>query len=311
MNYVLFVTSKLGYEMLNLFIKQKCNIILVCIESEHEHEKIKYYKKTILLCKANNINYILDKSTKQIEDILNNIDLNKDIDYIISFGYRKMISDNIINSASIAALGTHFSPLPRYRGFAPLNWVLINGESETAVNLFYLNKEVDSGDIVESKNVKIYYEDDINSLFENCIKVFKNLMKETIPKLEKNNFSSTPQNENDATFTCSRNPEDGKINWNWNSNKIYNYVRALTDPYPGAFTTIKNRKLYIWSCEEFKTPKYEGRIPGKVIKLEKDKGVIVLCRDNAVLIKIAQLENGKKVTADKIISSIRVTLGNQ
>lgn len=220
-----------------------------------------------------------------------------------------MVPESVIAMAEIAALGTHFSPLPRYRGFAPLNWVLINGETETAVNLFYLDKEVDNGDIVEKENVAISYDDDINTLFEKCIIAFRKVMKRAIPKLEKGNFDTYKQDDNNATYTCARNPEDGLIKWEWNSTKIYNLTRALTYPFPGAFSFLNGRKLYIWSCEEYETPKYEGRVVGKVIRVIKDKGVVVLCGEGAVLIKDVQIENGERQTADKVINSVRLTLG--
>lgn len=227
----------------------------------------------------------------------------------MSFGYRKMISEDIAKIAKIAALGTHFSPLPRYRGFAPLNWVLINGESETAVNLFYLDKEVDNGDIIATQKILISHADDINTLFEKCIIVFRELMNNIIPKLEENNFLRVKQDSSRATYTCARNPEDGRINWKESSKAIYNLTRALTFPYPGAFTFIEGKKFFIWSCEEYEVQKYEGYIPGKVIKIIKDQGVIVLCGKGAVLVKDIELENGKRQTADKLIKSIRLTLG--
>jgi methionyl-tRNA formyltransferase len=229
----------------------------------------------------------------------------------MSFGYRKMIKDHVINNARIAALGTHFSPLPRYRGFAPLNWVLINGEKETAVNLFYLDKKVDNGNIIASRKVKIEYRDNIKTLYDKCIYEFSIMMKETIPNLEKNDFISKPQDESKATYTCARNPEDGLIDWSWDSRRIYNFVRALTPPFPGAYTLLNGKKIIIASCEEFKVPLYEGIIPGKVVKILKDEGVVTLCGEGAILIKKICLDDSlhSLEAADSIIKSVRLTLG--
>ncbi|WP_197246698.1 methionyl-tRNA formyltransferase [Cytobacillus firmus] len=310
MKYVLFVGSRLGLEALELLIGESCIITHVFIEKEHEHEFEKFYIRSIEKCETENINFSVNSTQNEIKDILTeNESSNIYIDYIMSFGYRRMIPNDIIEMARVAALGTHFSPLPRYRGFAPLNWVLINGESETAVNLFYLDKEVDNGDIVESEVVPISYNDDINTLFEKCIVVFQELMRRAIPKLEKGTFNAVKQDSDQATYTCARNPEDGIINWNWSSTRIYNLTRALTYPYPGAFSFLEGQKIFIWSCEEYKTPKYEGSVPGKVIRIIKDQGVIVLCGEGAVLIKEIQLENGERITADKVINSVRLTLG--
>lgn len=220
-----------------------------------------------------------------------------------------MIGKNVLELARIAALGTHFSPLPRYRGFAPLNWLLINGETETAVNIFYLEDEVDSGNIIDREWVKIEYEDDISSLFDKCIVAFRKLMKRVIPKLESGIFQAVEQEHSKATYTCARNPEDGIIDWNWPSRRVYNFVRAQTYPFPGAYTFKDGIKLTIWSCEEYHIPPYVGCIPGKVIKIFKDRGVVVLCGEGAVILKDVQLTNQRRMSADKVIKSVRLTLG--
>lgn len=308
MKYVLFIGSKLGYEAIKVLTDLNCSIDHAFIEKEHAHEHKKYYEKSKDHCEANKISYSINVGNTDIQNIIEEIDT---FDYIMCFGYRRMISDLVINKASIAALGTHFSPLPRYRGFAPLNWVLINGEDETAVNLFYLDKKVDNGDIIANRKVKIDYLDDINSLYEKCIGAFTEMMKDTIPLLENNSFQTKKQDESEATYTCARNPDDGLIDWNWDSRKIYNYVRALTYPFPGAFTFFDGKRLIIWSCEEYEIPKYEGIIPGKVIKIIKDSGVVVLCGEGAILIKDVVIEGNNRITADKVLTSIRLTLGQR
>jgi methionyl-tRNA formyltransferase len=310
MKFVLFVGSRVGNEALDLMTKENCDIHHVFIEKEHDHEHEKYYASSIDKCEKFNVDYSVNSNQIEIKEILKEKQINgTSINYIMSFGYRRMIPNSVVAMASIAALGTHFSPLPRYRGFAPLNWVLINGETETAVNIFFLDKEVDNGDILESEKVLISDIDDINTLFDKCLLSFSEIMKKAIPKLKTGEFSAVKQDNSKATYTCARNPEDGLINWKWKSTDIYNLTRALTYPYPGAFTFINGRKMFIWNCEEYQTLKYEGRVSGKVVKIIKDKGVVVLCGEGAILIKDIQLENGVRQTADKIIKSIRITLG--
>jgi len=306
MKYVLFICSRVGYESLNTLLKLNCNVVFVFIEKEHEHEFKKYYKKSIELCESANISYLLNPNKKETYETIISIDK---IDYLISFGYRKMISDNITKIPKVAALGTHFSPLPRYRGFAPLNWALINGEHFTAVNMFYLDKKVDSGDVISKKRIKIDYKDDINTLYNKSIEMLKILLIETIPKLESISFKAEKQNEFDATYTVARNPFDGYINWQMSSEEIYNMVRGITYPFPGAFTYINEEKLIIWSCEDYKIPKFEGIVPGKVIEIKKGFGVVVLCGKGAVLIKEVETKSGERKTADKCLKSIRQTLG--
>ncbi|GAB3063855.1 methionyl-tRNA formyltransferase [Salinicoccus sesuvii] len=306
MNYVLFIGSKLGYKMLELMSEKNTHIIYVFVEKEHEHENETFYRQAIKLCEENNINFRLNASNKEVIECLNAIPTN--IEYIMSFGYRKMISPEVVDRASIAALGSHFSPLPRYRGFAPLNWLLINGEDYTAVNLFFLEQEVDNGDIVASKEIEIAYCDNINSLFDKCLSTFEELMIKTLPSLENNNFTASKQSNEEASYTCARSPEDGKINWASSSYDIYNLVRGLTYPYPGAYTYFENKKLIVVSCEEYNPGNYVGRVPGRVIKVIKGRGVVVLCGDKAICIKKVIDQDGKVHRANNLITSVRATL---
>lgn len=310
MKYLLFIGSKLGYEALKMLSESNSDLEYAFIEQEHDHELEKYYLKSVELCNKLGIAYSLNPLNKDIRCVIQKIN---SYDYVMSFGYRKMIKDDVVEKARIAALGTHFSPLPRYRGFAPLNWVLINGEEETAVNLFYLDKKVDNGDIISSRKVKINYTDDINTLYDKCLFEFSILIKETIPLLEKNEFTSEKQDELKATYTCARNPEDGLIDWSWDSRKIYNFVRALTHPFPGAYTFLKRDKITIVSCEEYEIPKYEGAIPGKVIKILKEEGAVVLCGKGAIIVKKIYVNNSTHSiqSPDSIINSIRTTLGSR
>ncbi len=308
MKYVIFLGSKLGYEAVKVLTELNCHIEHAFIQKEHEHEHIKYYEKCKEHCEIHKISFSINAGNREIQNVIDEIDA---YDYIISFGYRRMISELAIKRASVAALGTHFSPLPRYRGFAPLNWLIINDEKETSVNLFYLDNEVDSGDIIASKTVKIDYCDDINSLYKKCIAAFIEMMREIIPLIESNSFQSSKQDESKATYTCARSPEDGLLDWNWDSRKIYNFVRALTYPFPGAFTFFNEKKMIVWSCEEYEIPKYEGIIPGKVIKIIKDGGVVVLCGKGAVMIKKVSMNDSDNLieNAERIIKSVRMTLG--
>lgn len=311
MKYVLFVGSRVGYEAITSMAKLNCKITHVFIEQEHVHEHLQFYEKIIQECQKAQYDYSLNAGNDEITSVLDTkLGIYNSFDYIMSFGYRRIIPERILGKAAIASLGVHFSPLPRYRGFAPLNWVLINGEQKTAVNLFCLDKEVDNGDIVDREFVAIDYRDDINTLYEKCICEFRKLLHRSIPKLETGKFETEKQDSSKATYACARSPEDGVINWNQGSREIYNLVRALTYPFPGAFTYYRDQKLYIWSCEEYSIPQYEGLIPGKVIKIIKDTGIVVLCGTGAVLLKEGQLEGDERKTLDEIITSIRITLGH-
>lgn len=204
----------------------------------------------------------------------------------------------------------HDSLLPRYRGFAPMNWALINGEKETGVTAFYISDEIDAGDIVAQKKVKIDFLDDAQSLDRKITDVYLEILGKIISKFKKGKIRARKQNHRKATYTCKRIPADGKIDWKMPAKKIYDLIRGLADPYPGAFCFWQGKKIYIWKSSLIKnSPTYRGSIPGRVIKVHKNIGIEVLTGDKPLLIKEIQLEKNKeKIKADKLIKSIKDTL---
>lgn len=305
MNYILFLGNRIGYESLTILIKKGVKIDLAFVEKEHSHENIKYYDKIIEECSKNKIT--VAESLKR-EYVFEEIQKNKP-DYIMSFGYRRMIPKKIYNLSKRASIGSHFAPLPQYRGFSPLNWVLINGEKETAVNLFHLTDEVDSGDIVVQEKIEIDNSDNINSLFDKCLSIFTKVLEQEIENLEKGIVNRNPQPTTMATYTCARSPEDGLIIWSKPAEEIYNLIRALTYPYPCAFTYYKGKKIYILDSQVVYASNYVGRICGKVIKRIDKEGVVVLCGKDALQIKNIRLEDGVIISSDELVTSIRDNLG--
>ena len=133
-------------------------------------------------------------------------------DFIFSFYYRNMIPKGILDIARIAALNLHGSLLPKFRGRAPVNWVLVNGESETGITLHEMVEKPDAGDIVAQKKVEIAFDDDVYTLYMKMTEAARQLMKETLPKLAGGSFVKIPQTGVSSYFG-GRKPEDGLISW--------------------------------------------------------------------------------------------------
>ncbi len=167
-------------------------------------------------------------------------------DFIFSFYFRFMIPPEILEIPKMGALNLHGSLLPRYRGRAPVNWVLVNGESETGVSLHYMVAKPDAGNLVDQERVPIAFEDTARSLFAKLESAADRLLERTLPKLRLGTAPSIPLDLSKGSYFGGRKPEDGRIDWAWPSVRIYNLIRAVTHPYPGAFTTARGRKLYIW-----------------------------------------------------------------
>lgn len=168
-------------------------------------------------------------------------------DIIFSFYYRKMIPKTILDIPPVGAFNLHGSLLPKYRGRCPVNWVIIAGEKETGVTLHCMVEKPDAGDIVAQKKVAIAFDDDVSSVYMKMVDAARELMHEIIPGIRAGAFERAAQ-AGQSTYFGGRKPEDGLIDWQKDALSIYNLTRAVTHPYPGAYTYLDGRKLFIWKA---------------------------------------------------------------
>ena len=170
-------------------------------------------------------------------------------DLLIALGWYYFIPRKVRDLARLGCTGIHASLLPHYGGNAPLTWAIINGETETGVTFFYLEDEIDSGDIVTQKSFSIEPEDTIATVYEKATRDSVQILREYLPKLQSGTASRKPQDQCMATYFPARSHEDGEIDWDWNAVRIKDFIRAQTKPYPGAFTFIGGKKVIIWDAE--------------------------------------------------------------
>lgn len=167
------------------------------------------------------------------------------VDVIISVNYLFIIDDKIIDLASKVAFNVHGSLLPKYRGRTPHVWSIINNEKYTGITAHVINEGCDTGDIIEQIKIRINYKDTGASLLEKYNLLYIPLIKKVIDKIQSNSLVLVKQNNSRATYFGKRTPEDGEIDWNWQKERIYNWVRAQCYPYPGAFSFLNGRKIII------------------------------------------------------------------
>lgn len=168
-------------------------------------------------------------------------------DVIFSFYYRKMLSPDILALPPRGAYNLHGSLLPAYRGRCPVNWVLIHGETRTGVTLHYMTEKPDAGDIIAQKETLIEEDDTAQTLFKKMCCSAAIMMAEILPRIREGSAPRYPQDLSAGSYYGGRRPEDGRIDWTWPTLRIYNLIRAVTHPYPGAFTHLPNgTKMMIW-----------------------------------------------------------------
>jgi methionyl-tRNA formyltransferase len=230
-------------------------------------------------------------------------------DVLFAVGWRYLIPRNVYETTERASVVFHDSLLPKYRGFAPTNWAIINGETKTGASMFLMSDTVDSGPIIGQVEIDIESEQTIREVAENVTESYLSLLESNIEGLLSGEYSTTPQDESQATLTTKRVPADGEIDWSSSSESIHNLVRGLGDPWPGAFTTLNGRKLNIWSTQTYDGPVIAGSVPGRVVDLSVRPSVTVATGDGAIMINTVQFEGAEVVGAAEVVRSVSDTLG--
>ncbi|MDN6871333.1 bifunctional UDP-4-amino-4-deoxy-L-arabinose formyltransferase/UDP-glucuronic acid oxidase ArnA [Pseudomonas citronellolis] len=186
--------------------------------------------------------------------------------FIFSFYYRHLLGEELLACARRGAFNLHGSLLPRYRGRAPANWVLVNGESETGVTLHRMVKRPDAGAIIAQQRVAIDAEDTALSLHGKLREAAGELLDRLLPAMLEGDFVEREQDESQASYFGRRTPADGQLDWRRPAGELHNLVRAVTQPYPGAFAPVGERKLIVWQSKV--VPGNQGRPAGAVLGVE-------------------------------------------
>jgi UDP-4-amino-4-deoxy-L-arabinose formyltransferase/UDP-glucuronic acid dehydrogenase (UDP-4-keto-hexauronic acid decarboxylating) len=208
-------------------------------------------------------------------------------DMIFSFYYRNLLSDAILSTARHGAFNLHGSLLPKYRGRAPLNWALVNGEKETGVTLHRMVKRADAGNIVAQQAVAIDEADVALTLHRKLCASAQTLLRDALPLIASGKTTETVQDENQASTVRGRTPEDGRLNWEQSAESLHNLVRAVSDPWPGAFGFVGTNKFIVWKSRvrhDVATAK-----PGTVMSVNP---LVVACGNGALEIITGQTEKG-------------------
>jgi methionyl-tRNA formyltransferase len=231
-------------------------------------------------------------------------------DLILSCYYRRLLCRELLALPRLGAINLHGSLLPKYRGRAPVNWVLVNGETHTGATLHYMTEQADAGDIIAQRAVDIAFEDTALTLFEKVAQAAVELFRETFPLVKAGVAPRTPQDSAQATYFGGRTPDDGRIDWGRPALGLYNLVRAVTTPYPGAFTYCCGKKLYVWSARLLQDDAGERWPPGTVLGAQHG-GCLVATGKGHLLLTQVQLQGQEVLTGDTWFRSGGVAAGTR
>ncbi|APZ05215.1 bifunctional UDP-glucuronic acid oxidase/UDP-4-amino-4-deoxy-L-arabinose formyltransferase [Kosakonia cowanii JCM 10956 = DSM 18146] len=223
---------------------------------------------------------------------------------IFSFYYRNLLGEAILNNARIGAFNLHGSLLPAYRGRAPLNWVLVNGETQTGVTLHRMISRADAGAIIAQQAVEIADADDALSLHRKLTESAKHLLEGALPTLKSGTFSETAQDESKASYVGRRTPEDGRLEWEKPAQTLHNLVRAVSDPWPGAFSFVGTHKFIVW-----KSRVRSDVAPARAGTVISVAPLIIACGEGALEVMTGQTEKGVYMQGAQLAQSLGLVAG--
>ena len=295
---IIFIGSQnMGHDCLEKLMELGIQVNAIFTFAPDRHET--WEKSVDTIARKNNIPLFSpeDLTVKKIKS------LNPEL--ILVVGYRKLFHQEILDIPKFGVIGLHASALPHLRGQAPLNWAIINGDSEAGITMFFMDGGIDSGDIIGQKKTKIQDSDNITDLKKRINNLAVELIAENIiPVLNKTGKRIKQQIE--GTYGCQRIPDDGKIDWSRSSRYIFNLIRASEPSYP-AFTFLNSKKLFILEAELMEKKTYYGTF-GQVGMTFKDGSVIVITGDGNLKIKKVKLDNETSVNAKDHLNSSKLRL---
>ena len=303
---VVFVSfDRMGWACLDKILALGGNVVAVVTLEDQLLEKRSGFqgfedmagKAQAPLLKCKNINQpeIIDALAK----------LQPDLIFII--GWSQLVKPEFIRLAKDGVLGMHPTLLPKHRGRAPLPWAVIFGLKKTGVSLFYIAEEADNGDLVGQAEVPIGADDTAQTLFDCVLQVHVDLIEEYFPKLASGTAPRIQQDPTRASHWEKRTPKDGIIDWYTDAPHLYDWVRALSEPYPGAFTFCRKGKLFAWTARIEGATHPEAK-EGEILQVS-EAGIVVNTGEGGLLLTRVQLEGGPMLEGGAIHTAKVVQVG--
>ena len=236
-----------------------------------------------------------------VEELKN---LGADIFVVAAFG--QILSQEVLDIPKFGCVNIHASLLPKYRGAAPIQMCILNGDTTTGVTIMQMNAGMDTGDILIAKEIQIDDEDTAGTLFDKLMYLGADLIVEALPKIENGELIPVPQDEDKSTKCGKINKEMGHINWKMSSGKIQNVVRAMS-PWPSAFTGLNGKMLKLWKVKAWRE-KAKGE-PGTIGEVNKDS-ILINTGDGMLEVFELQLEGKKRMQVKDFLLGYPLKVGD-
>ncbi len=228
-------------------------------------------------------------------------------DLLITAAYGKILSKDLLDVPVLGCINVHGSLLPAYRGAAPINWAVINGESKTGITIMFTDVGLDTGDMLLRKELAIGPDMNVGELHDKMAVLGAEVLKETLLELKKGTLERIPQEDAASTYAPMMSKELGLIDWNKTAREIHNLVRG-TDPWPGAYTFIEGSRMRVWKTSLVPQASDSSRPNGEILKVD-DEGILVKCSDENLLIREVQFDSSKRMSVRDYIRGHQINTG--
>ena len=222
-------------------------------------------------------------------------ELNPDVIVVVAFG--QILPKDILDIPKLGCINVHVSLLPKYRGAAPINWVIINGETKTGVTTMYMDEGLDTGDMILKTEFNLDDEITAGELHDQMMEIGSQTLKETLDLIEKGCAPREKQNHDEFSYAPMMNKALGNIDWNKSAKEIHNLVRGV-NPWPSAYTTYQDNTMKVWKSKVLSET--SDKTCGTILKVDKD-GMRVSTKDNVILIEELQMPGKKRVLVSEYI----------
>ncbi len=244
---------------------------------------------------------ILQPEKLKNEDFIQELrNLKADLQVVVAF---RMLPEVIWNMPKYGTINLHASLLPQYRGAAPINHVIINGEKETGVTTFFLQHEIDTGNIIDAAKLPISEDDTVGTLHDKLMELGAHVLTKTVKSIENQSYRSAPQKMDEViNYAPKLTKEFGRIDWHRSIYDIYNHIRGLS-PYPAAFTTLNSKNLKVFSAKKIAV---DNTVKPGTFESDNKTYLRFKAKDGYIEVTDVQLEGKKRMDIEALLRGFKV-----
>ncbi|MGM9534283.1 MAG: methionyl-tRNA formyltransferase [Intestinibacter sp.] len=295
---ILFMgTPDIASGCLEKLIKEKYDVIGVVTQPDKQVGRGKkiVFSPVKQVAIENNLPVYQPEKAKE-ESFVNEIkELNPDVIVVVAYG--QLLSKEFLDIPKYGCVNVHVSLLPKYRGAAPINWVIINGEEKTGVSTMFMDEGLDSGDIILQSEFKLDDEITAGELHDWMTLEGSKVLCETLDLIKEGKAPRTPQNHDEFSYAPIMDKNLGHVDFSKTAREIHNLVRGV-NPWPSAYTTYMDKKMKVWKTKVL--DEKSTKEPGTILKVDKE-GIKVSTKDKVILITEIQMPNKKRMEVKEFI----------